>query len=204
MSSSGDIQTDQERLDQPATEESDADLLGRARAGDLEAYGRLVARYQTIVLRAALFAGAGDAAEDAAQDAFVSAWQALPRFVDGAGFRPWIVAIVTNGVRNRHRSRRRREAILERYWGGRPDLAGDDGAAAAVAADTRRLLVSAIARLPARYQTVVAYRYLLQLSEAETAAALGWPAGTVKSRLSRAMARLRDDRSLDGLLGGES
>jgi RNA polymerase sigma factor (sigma-70 family) len=200
---SGGIPTEQERIDQPATEESDADLVGRSRAGDVEAYGRLVARYQTVVLRAALFAGAGDNAEDAAQDAFVAAWRALPRFVDGAAFRPWIVTIVTNGVRNRHRSQRRRQAILERYWRRVDDSAEDQSLDAAVAAETRRLLLSAIARLPARQQTVVAYRYLLQLTEAETAAALGWPPGTVKSRLSRAMARLRHDHTLDGLLGSE-
>jgi RNA polymerase sigma-70 factor (ECF subfamily) len=162
----------------------------------------LVSRYQAVVVRAALFAGAGDNAEDAAQDAFVAAWQALPRFAVGAAFRPWIVTIVTNGVRNRHRSQRRREAILERYWAAAYEPAGDS-VDAAMAGDTRRLLLTAISRLPVRHQTVVAYRYLLQLSEAETAAALGWPVGTVKSSLSRAMTRLRRDQSLDGLLGSQ-
>jgi RNA polymerase sigma factor (sigma-70 family) len=195
-------QTEQERVE-PATEESDQDLVGRARAGDVEAYGRLVSRYQWVVVRAALFAGAGDNAEDAAQDAFVAAWQALPRFADGAAFRPWIVTIVTNGVRNRHRSQRRREAILERYWAAANEPIGDTSVDAAMAGDTRQLLLTAISRLPVRHQTVVAYRYLLQLSEAETATALGWPVGTVKSSLSRAMTRLRRDHSLDGLLGSQ-
>jgi RNA polymerase sigma-70 factor, ECF subfamily len=163
----------------------------------------LVSRYQAVVVRAALFAGAGDNAEDAAQDAFVAAWQALPRFADGAAFRPWIVTIVTNGVRNRHRSQRRRAAILERYWAVTDERAGDNSVDGAVADDTRRLLLAAISRLPVRHQTVVAYRYLLQLSEAETAAALGWPVGTVKSSLSRSMTRLRRDHSLDGLLGSQ-
>jgi len=179
---------------------TDQDLIARARSGDVDAYGRLVGRYQSIVVRAARFAGAGDSAEDAAQDAFVAAWQALPRFTDGKPFRPWVVTIVTNRVRNTHRSQRRREAILQQYWQS-PDEDGDRGDDVVIAADTRRLLLTAIERLPSRHQTVVAYRYLLQLSEAETADALGWPVGTVKSRLSRAMARLRKDQTLAGLLG---
>ena len=75
--------------------------------------------------------------------------------------------------------------------------AGDD---IAMVRETRRLLVAAIERLPERQQLVVAYRYLLQLSEAETATALGWPAGTVKSRLSRALDRLGQDPTLTNLL----
>jgi RNA polymerase sigma-70 factor (ECF subfamily) len=60
-----------------------------------------------------------------------------------------------------------------------------------VAAERRRDLLHAVQELPERERLAVTYRYLLDLSEAETAAALGWPAGSVKSRLSRGLARLQ-------------
>src|SRR4051794_41961968 len=61
--------------------------------------------------------GAGDWAEDAAQEAFVSAWHALDRFAEDRRFRPWLVAIVVNEVRNRQRLWRRREVIVQRVGG---------------------------------------------------------------------------------------
>src|SRR4051812_50044095 len=75
--------------------------------------------------------GAGDWAEDAAQEAFVSAWHALDRFAEDRRFRPWLVAIVVNEVRNRQRLWRRREIIVQRV-GGRlglqEPLPSDEGA----------------------------------------------------------------------------
>jgi RNA polymerase sigma factor (sigma-70 family) len=61
-----------------------------------------------------------------------------------------------------------------------------------LASERRRYLLEAIRQLPAQDQLIISYRYLLELSEAEIAAILGSPAGTVKSRLSRALKRLRD------------
>jgi RNA polymerase sigma-70 factor (ECF subfamily) len=66
----------------------------------------------------------------------------------------------------------------------------------ALSADDRSRLMAAVASLPERARLVITCRYLLELSEAETAEVLGWPAGTVKSRLSRALDRLRAE--LDG------
>lgn len=189
------------RIDPSPTPADDPDqlLIALAKGGDAQAYGRLVQRYQGLVVRTARALGAGEVAEDAAQDAFVAAWEALHRFDEGRPFRPWILAIVTNGVRNRQRAWRRRPLVLQPYAEADEPLApaGDD---IAMVRETRRLLVAAIERLPERQQLVVAYRYLLQLSEAETATALGWPAGTVKSRLSRALDRLGQDPTLTNLL----
>jgi RNA polymerase sigma-70 factor (ECF subfamily) len=189
------------RIDSAPTPADDTDqsLVARAKAGDVEAYGCLVARYQRVVLRAAVALGAGDAAEDAAQDAFVSAWQALDRFDEARPFRPWIVAIVANAVRHRQRSRRRGQAVVDTV-AAQPQPVVRGGDEAAVADEERRLLLAAVRRLPERQRLVVTYRYLLQLSEAETAAALGWPAGTVKSRLSRGLHSLRADPTLTDLL----
>jgi RNA polymerase sigma-70 factor (ECF subfamily) len=189
------------RIDPSPTPADDSDqlLIALAKGGDAQAYGRLVQRYQGLVVRTARALGAGEVAEDAAQDAFVAAWEALDRFDDERPFRPWILAIVTNGVRNRQRAWRRRPLVLQPYSEADQSLApaGDD---LAMVRETRRLLVAAIERLPERQQLVVAYRYLLQLSEAETATALGWPVGTVKSRLSRALDRLGQDPTLTNLL----
>jgi RNA polymerase sigma factor (sigma-70 family) len=139
-------------------------------------------------------------AEDAAQEAFVKAFYALPRFRSGAAFRPWLLRIVSNEARNRVRSAGRRAALTVRFeTDPAAGLSGTSGGAAssaevlALGEEDRRLLTEAIERLEERDREVIALRYFLELSEAEMAAALGVAKGTVKSRLSRALARLRDE-----------
>lgn len=158
-------------------------------------------RYQGIAFRVAwlVVSNRGDA-EDAVQDAFVKAYYAMPRFRPGAPFRPWILRIVANEARNRGRSSRRREGLTMR-------LAATDTAHAAPPAEVAALgradaeaLVAALDRLPERDRLVVAYRYLFEMSEAETAEALDVRPGTVKSRLSRALVRLRTDLATTAML----
>ena len=80
----------------------------------MAAYETLVRRYQDVALRTAhLVAPEADAA-DAAQDAFIKAYAALPRFRDGAPFRPWLLRIVVNESRNRRRSADRRANLAVR------------------------------------------------------------------------------------------
>jgi RNA polymerase sigma-70 factor (ECF subfamily) len=171
----------------------DAELIARASRGDVRAYEELVRRYRRLAFRAAYLVTRGSAdAEDATQEAFVKAYYALHRFRPGAAFRPWILRIVANEARNRVRSARRRESLALRLAEDRPSGASAQAPeAAAVSADTARALLAALSALPERDRLVVSYRYLLELSEAETAAALGVRAGTVKSRLSRALEKLR-------------
>src|SRR4030095_9437816 len=89
----------------------DAELIDRARRGDLMAYEELVRRHQAVAIRTAhLFAPDGDA-EDAVQEAFVKANAALGRFRAGAPFRPWLLRIVANEARNRRRSAGRRAGL---------------------------------------------------------------------------------------------
>ena len=151
-------------------------------------------RHQSLAHRVALaIAGPADAA-DAVQEGFVKGFGALGRFREGAPFRPWILAIVANEARNRRRSAGRREALALRLaeplgTAVRATPSSEDEALAAVA---RQRLLDAVAALPERDRLVVTCRYLLELSEAETAAVLSWPTGTVKSRLSRALDRLRE------------
>jgi len=122
------------------------------------------------------------------QEAFVKAWQALDRFRSGEPFRPWLIRIVANQTRNTVRGRRRRDALAVRALELRD---GPDPALDALAAEQQRTLLAAVRSLRAAEREVVVCRWLLGLSEAETAAALGIPNGTAKSRASRALVRLR-------------
>ena len=171
----------------------DAELVELAKGGDVRAYGELVDRYREISFRTAyLIARNGADAEDATQDAFVKAYYALDRFRSAEPFRPWILRIVSNEARNRRRSAGRRERLALRVVERRgPGDAAPSPDAAAIAQETRRTLVAALEMLPERDREVIACRYLLELSEAETATTLGIRPGTVKSRLSRGLARLR-------------
>lgn len=173
----------------------EAALIARSRGGDANAYACLVQKHQEVAFRTA-YACTGNAAdaEDAAQEGFVKAYRALGRFRDGAPFRPWLLAIVANEARNRRRSATRREALVLRA--GRDRTAGDAAQspeAAVLATERREMLAAALGRLNDRDREIIVLRYLLELSEEETAAAAGCRVGTVKSRLSRAMERLRSE-----------
>ena len=167
----------------------ETDLIERARHGDVSAFEALVRAHQEICFRTAwISSGAADDAEDAAQEAFMKAFAALPRFRAGAAFRPWLLAIVANEARNRRRSANRRAALALRA----PDQGLESSPETMVlASEARQSLLDAVNALPDADREVVSYRYLLELSEAETAAVLGVPVGTVKSRLFRALGRLR-------------
>jgi RNA polymerase sigma-70 factor, ECF subfamily len=171
----------------------DAQLIDRARKGDVMAYEELVRAYQDVAVRtAALFAPDGEA-DDAALDGFVKAYAALGRFREGAPFRPWLLRIVANEARNRRRSAGRRAGlVLRSAEDRRPDDAAPSPESAVLAAERRAWLLGAIAGLRDEDRQVIAARYFLDLSEAEAAEVLGVPRGTAKSRLSRALARLRD------------
>lgn len=158
----------------------------------MAAYESLVRRYQDVALRTAhLVAPEADAA-DAAQDAFIKAYAALPRFRDGAPFRPWLLRIVANESRNRRRSADRRANLAVRAGAvGTSDTSVASPEAEVLAGERRDTLVAALGRLRDEDREVIGARYLLELSEAETADSLGLPTGTVKSRTSRALVRLR-------------
>jgi RNA polymerase sigma factor (sigma-70 family) len=171
----------------------EAELVTRAKRGELDAYEEIVRLHQTIAFRTAWVITRSEAdAEEAAQDAFMKAHAALDRFREGAPFRPWLLAIVANEARNRVRSAGRRAGLAQRVAEERrPDDAVPSPEAALLDSERRELLLAAIERLPDAAREAVACRYLLELNEEETAAALGCARGTVKSRVSRALERLR-------------
>ena len=171
---------------------NEQDLIQRAKGGDVAAFEALVQIHRQVALRVAfLVVGDQTEAEDVTQEAFVKAYHAMSRFrVDGS-FRPWLLRIVRNEALNQRRRRGRQERLSLR-------LANDpvSGGAApspettVMTAVERRTVLEAVNGLPDRYRDVVIHRYLLGLSEAETAATLRIPAGTVKSRTVRALHRL--------------
>lgn len=167
--------------------------MARARTGDLDAYDALVARHTAFAHRAAVLLGAGADADDMVQEAFVKAYQRLHSYRGQSPFRAWLIAIVTNETRNLHRSRRRYEGLTLRV-AAREDSRGvgpDSPVEAALAAERRATLLTALRGLDNRDREVLVCRFLLDLSEAETVAVLGWPKGTVKSRTARALTKLR-------------
>lgn len=171
----------------------EVNLIGRARAGDTGAYGDLVRAHQDLALRIAyLIVRDSMEAEDVVQDAFVKAHRHLDRFRPDAPFRPWLLQVVRNTARNRVRSRTRREHLALRVAA--EAVSGDAAPSpetAALATEARTALLAAVEALPDRYRMAVACRFLLDLSETETATVLGVPRGTVKSRTARGLARLR-------------
>lgn len=174
----------------------EAKLAEQARDGDVAAYERLVRMHQTVAFRTAyLVTRDAPEAEDATQEAFVKAYRALDRFRPGAPFRPWLLAIVTNEARNRRRSAARRANLTLRVEAEgeavSPTTSANSPETAVVAAERREELLENLGTLSEDDRMVISYRYFLGLSEQETATTLGCARGTVKSRLSRAVARLR-------------
>jgi RNA polymerase sigma-70 factor (ECF subfamily) len=166
-------------------------LVAVARRGDGDAYASLVRAHSDIAFRTAMLITQDAAeAEEAAQDAFVKAWRALGRFREGEPWRPWLLKIVANEARNRRRSAGRRQALALRVV---PQTETGSAEATVLASEARAALLSAMSRLRDDDRLVLGCRYLLELSEAETAAALGVKTGTVKSRTSRALERLRGE-----------
>jgi RNA polymerase sigma-70 factor (ECF subfamily) len=170
----------------------DRDLAGRAAKGDVEAYEALVARYSDLAFRTAyVITGSAADAEDVVQEALVKAHRALPSFRAAEPFRPWLLRIVANEARNRRR-------WGNRWWRRTATLAPnlqlrDPARSPEEAAEEREQLLRSLNAMSAEDRAVVTCRYLLELTTEETAAALGWPDGTVKSRLSRALGRLRQE-----------
>ena len=179
-------------VDRPLDE---TELVEQARRGDLAAWETIVRAYQGIAFRTAyLLGGSAADAEEAVQDGFVKAYRALGRFRRGAPLKPWLLRIVANEARNRRRSAARRERLsLRAVAEARPGDAVPSPEAALLSRESQGQLLAAVERLSDEHREAIACRYFLDLSEEETAAALRVRRGTVKSRLSRALERLREE-----------
>ena len=172
--------------DETASEE--ANLIQQARRGDAAAWESLVRQHQEAAFRLAyLLLGDAHEAEDVAQEAFVRAFLALDRFDRERPFKPWLLQITRNLAKNRLRSLSRYWAMARRWWQEQDPVAE----AAHLRQSESVLLWQAVQQLRPKAQEVIYLRYFLEMSEAETAVALAVPAGTVKSRLHRALQQLK-------------
>jgi RNA polymerase sigma factor (sigma-70 family) len=173
---------------------SEDEVVARARGGDQDAYAELVRAHQDVAFRIAMLITRNAAdAEEAAQDAFVNAWRALARFRVGEPLRPWLLAIVANEARTRRRSAGRYERLTLRAAGGErvEREAAPSPETTLLAGERRAALLAALEGMRDDDRLMLGCRYLLELGEADTAAVLQVPRGTVKSRTSRALDRLR-------------
>ncbi len=162
--------------------------LHEAAAGDEAAFTRIVAACQRDMLRVAFaICGEQDAADDAVQAAFVIAWRKLSTVREPDRLRSWLVAVTANEAR--HLMRRRRHARIGELELDPPGRSvPDDGPAIG-----RIDLVNALRHLSPDERTLVALRYGADLDSPEIGRLLGLSASGARSRLSRAMERLRKE-----------
>lgn len=185
MTITADLQTAVQKMG----DETELNLIRLARQGDASAWERLVQQYQDPAFRLAyLILGDPADAEDIAQDAFIRAYLSLDSFDEGRPLKPWLLQIVRNLAYNRQRSLSRYWTHLKRWWQGNPEQVLQPVHQERAEA---RLLWQAVRQLKPAWQEVIFLRFFLDLSEAETAAALDIAPGTAKSRLHRALKALK-------------
>ena len=167
---------------------AEATLIRQARRGDAAAWETLVRQHQEAAFRLGyLLLRTPAEAEDVAQEAFVRAFLALDSFDEERPFRPWLLQITRNLAKNRLRSLSRYWGMVKRWWGEQDTAV----TATSVRPDESAQLWQAVQQLRPKLQEVIYLRYFLELSETEMAEALSIPAGTVKSRLHRALQQLK-------------
>ena len=185
-----------------AMEVDDSVLWSRARTGDAEAFGMLFERHgRTIYNYCFRRVGSWAVAEDLVSIVFLEAWRRVDKRLPSGKELPWLFGIATNVVRNRRRTERRHAAALRRVPQPSPDPSFADDSDQRV--DDEELMgarSALVARLPRREQEVFALCAWSELSYEDAAIALRIPVGTVRSRLSRARARLQE---LDSGIGHE-
>lgn len=179
----------------------EAALIHSARQGDLNAFNRLVLVYQELVYNQAYrIIGEIAEAEDATQDAFISAYRNLNSY-RGGSFRAWLLRIVTNACYDEMRRRKRRpttslepldaddEEVESPRWLADP---GESPEEASERAELDRAVRHCLEGLPDEFRLVAILVDLQGLDYSEAAQAIGSPLGTVKSRLARARLKMRD------------
>lgn len=179
----------------------EAALISSAREGDLDSFNRLVLAYQDMVYSQAYrLMGDADAAEDASQEAFISAYRSIHSY-RGGSFKAWLMRIVTNACYDELRRRKRRptvplepvdaddEEVESPRWMEDP---GETPEEAAQRSELNSALQGCLNELPVEFRVVVVMVDVQGMDYTEASQALGAPLGTVKSRLARARLRLRD------------
>jgi len=177
-------------------ETSDRTLIDRAREGDERAFRTLVERYESRVASTVIgMLGPGDEADDVGQETFIRFYRSLDRFRGDSSLATYLTRIAINLSLTALKKRKRlRSRFMSRDEAPRPDTEGAwDPRGEIERVDARRRVRAAIDRLGADHRAVVVLRMIEGHSTRETAEILGVPAGTVMSRLARAMERLERD-----------
>lgn len=171
----------------------EAHLIEQARQGDEIAWATLVTHHQDAVFRLAfLLLGDADDAQDVAQDALIRAFYALDSFDTSRPLRPWLLRITSNLVSNKRRSIGRYLAAVGRWFQKETATSTEpDFQDSPIQQWEAQTVWQAVQRLSRLDQEIIYLRFFLELSVAETADAAGIAPGTVKSRLHRALNRLR-------------
>lgn len=186
----------------------DADLVARIRRHDQAAFETLMRRYNGRLFRAARSIVTDDAeAEDALQDAYLDAYRHIGDFRGGARLSTWLTRIVINRALMRVRSRKRDRVVVpfadmpmnndDESITDAPDERTESPSSATLRAELRRILERRIDALPAAFRTVFIMREVNDLTVDETAEVLSIPAATVRTRLFRARALLREALARD-------
>jgi len=179
----------------------EVELIKEARAGDLDAFNRLVLVYQDLIYNQAYrVMGDSFSAADATQEAFISAYRKFHTY-RGGSFKAWLLRIVTNACYDELRRRKRRpsssltplndsnEEIESPHWIADPGESPEDFAARA---ELSQAIQHCLNRLTFDFRTAVILVDIQGMDYAEAAMVMDTPLGTVKSRLARARSSLRE------------
>lgn len=179
-------------------------LVKEAIAGNLDAFNELVLLYQNVAYsHAYALLGDPDSAEDAAQESFIKAFQAIKSY-RGGSFRSWLLKIVTNSAYDMMRRVRRHpnqalypvdengEEIESVSWLVDPSIAVEE---AVEQKESLSAIYQLLDQLPAVYRSVITLIDINELDYTETAEVLGVPIGTIKSRLARARLQMQEKLS---------
>ncbi|MBR5571766.1 MAG: sigma-70 family RNA polymerase sigma factor [Oscillospiraceae bacterium] len=180
-------------------------LLSRARGGDSAAFGELVEHYRDNVYRLAYrMCGNAHDADEAAQEAFIAAWRALPNFRGEAKFSTWLYRLTTNAAIDLMRREKRHSAADIEALPEMPDES-DSLQQQVERTEQQQAVQQALSSLSEEYREILLLRYMEELDYAEIAEVLRLPSGTVKSRINRAKSALKTALLKSGnIFGGEA
>ena len=177
-------------------------IIARARRGDADTFEQLVVSYRDQVFRLALrMCGSEADADEVAQEAFLSAWKALPNFRGESQFSTWLYQLTTHAAIDLMRREKRQIAAADITEVSAADPAPSPQQQAEQS-EQREIVRDAILQLAPEQREVVVLRFMEELSYEEIGAVLKLPSGTVKSRLNRAKAQLKEILSKSGNLFG--
>jgi RNA polymerase sigma-70 factor (ECF subfamily) len=175
---------------QKRDDSAERDLVERCRAGEPDAFERIVARYHEDVARVACrLLGQPHDVDDIVQDVFLRVLQKIGTFRADARFSTWLIAITVNCCRSHRRWQALRRRVLRGLWSSRRE--NEHQQSSERTSGIVGSLRDAVARMPAAYREPIVLRYFEELSIAEIAEILGISTAAVEARLSRGRRRLK-------------